>query len=81
MRFERLATDIDKAVRFMAACGYDFDALAKKGFAVAPAQYRRYEKAGFKTPTGKIEAPLDITSSSSDSVDIAVRGVGTWRRT
>ena len=29
------------------------------------------------TPTGKIEAPLDITSSSSDSVDIAVRGVGT----
>jgi amidohydrolase len=28
------------------------------------------------TPTGKIEAPLDITASSSDSVDIAVRGVG-----
>jgi len=29
------------------------------------------------TPTGKIEAPLGITSSSSDSVDITVRGVGT----
>jgi len=29
------------------------------------------------TPTGRIEAPLGITSSSSDSVDIAVRGVGT----
>jgi hippurate hydrolase len=27
--------------------------------------------------TGKIEAPLGITSSSSDSVDIAVKGVGT----
>lgn len=29
------------------------------------------------TPTGKIEAPLGITSSSSDSVDITVHGVGT----
>ena len=28
------------------------------------------------TPTGRIEAPLDIVYSSSDSVDIAVRGVG-----
>jgi anaerobic selenocysteine-containing dehydrogenase len=35
--------------------GYDFDALAKRGFAEAPAKYRRYENAGFKTPTGKIE--------------------------
>ena len=29
------------------------------------------------TPTGRIEAPLGITSSSSDSVDITVHGVGT----
>ena len=29
------------------------------------------------TPTGKIEAPLGISSSSSDSVDITVHGVGT----
>ena len=35
--------------------GYDFDALARRGFAEAPLKYRRYEKAGFKTPTGKIE--------------------------
>lgn len=28
-------------------------------------------------PTGRVEAPLGITSSSSDSVDILVRGVGT----
>lgn len=28
-------------------------------------------------PTGRIEAPLGITASSSDSVDIAVHGVGT----
>lgn len=35
--------------------GYDFDALAKRGFAVAPQQYRRYEQAGFRTPTGRIE--------------------------
>jgi anaerobic selenocysteine-containing dehydrogenase len=35
--------------------GYDFDALAARGFAQAPPQYRRYESAGFRTPTGKIE--------------------------
>lgn len=35
--------------------GYDFDQLARRGFAVAPPRYRRYEKSGFKTPTGKIE--------------------------
>ncbi|MDH4188795.1 MAG: molybdopterin-dependent oxidoreductase [Betaproteobacteria bacterium] len=35
--------------------GFDFDALAQRGFAEAPRQYRRYEKTGFKTPTGKIE--------------------------
>jgi len=35
--------------------GYDFDGLAGRGFAVAPPRYRRYEPAGFKTPTGKIE--------------------------
>ncbi|SFS77436.1 amidohydrolase [Brevundimonas viscosa] len=28
-------------------------------------------------PTGRVEAPLGITASSSDSVDIAVHGVGT----
>ncbi|MBW3568425.1 MAG: amidohydrolase, partial [Proteobacteria bacterium] len=28
------------------------------------------------TPTGKVEVPLDITASSSDSVDITVHGVG-----
>jgi len=28
------------------------------------------------TPTGKIELPLDVTASSSDSVDIIVHGVG-----
>lgn len=28
------------------------------------------------TPTGRIEVPLDITASSSDSVDIYVKGVG-----
>ncbi len=35
--------------------GYDFDTLAQRGFAEAPLRYRRYEKTGFKTPTGKIE--------------------------
>ena len=35
--------------------GYDFDALAQRGFAEAPLKYRRYESTGFKTPTGKIE--------------------------
>ncbi|MCL4801492.1 MAG: molybdopterin-dependent oxidoreductase [Burkholderiales bacterium] len=35
--------------------GYDFDQLAERGFAKAPLKYRRYEGAGFKTPTGKIE--------------------------
>lgn len=35
--------------------GYDFAALAARGFAEAPLKYRRYEKTGFKTPTGKIE--------------------------
>ncbi|MBI3044514.1 MAG: molybdopterin-dependent oxidoreductase [Betaproteobacteria bacterium] len=35
--------------------GYDFDALAERGFAQAPLRYRRYEQAGFRTPTGKIE--------------------------
>jgi anaerobic selenocysteine-containing dehydrogenase len=35
--------------------GYDFDALAQRGFARAPAKYRRYETSGFRTPTGKIE--------------------------
>ncbi|MCC6474045.1 MAG: molybdopterin-dependent oxidoreductase [Burkholderiales bacterium] len=35
--------------------GYDFDALARRGFAVAPARFRRYEETGFRTPTKKIE--------------------------
>jgi len=35
--------------------GYDFDQLAQRGFAEAPLKYRRYEKTGFRTPTGKIE--------------------------
>jgi anaerobic selenocysteine-containing dehydrogenase len=35
--------------------GYDFDALAERGFAKAPLKYRRYEAGGFRTPTGKIE--------------------------
>ena len=35
--------------------GYDFDALAQRGYAVAPPQYHRYERTGFKTPTRKIE--------------------------
>jgi anaerobic selenocysteine-containing dehydrogenase len=35
--------------------GYDFDALAQRGFAQAPLKFRRYERTGFKTPTGKIE--------------------------
>lgn len=35
--------------------GYDFDALAKRGFAEAPLKFRRFESTGFKTPTGKIE--------------------------
>jgi anaerobic selenocysteine-containing dehydrogenase len=35
--------------------GYDFDQLVQRGFAEAPLKYRRYEKTGFRTPTGKIE--------------------------
>jgi anaerobic selenocysteine-containing dehydrogenase len=35
--------------------GLDFDALARQGFEKAPLKYRRYEGAGFRTPTGKIE--------------------------
>jgi anaerobic selenocysteine-containing dehydrogenase len=35
--------------------GLDFDALARQGFVKAPLAYRRYEGAGFRTPTGKIE--------------------------
>ena len=35
--------------------GYDFDALAERGFAKARLDYRRYESTGFRTPTGKIE--------------------------
>jgi len=35
--------------------GLDFDALARQGFVKAPLNYRRYERAGFRTPTGKIE--------------------------
>ncbi len=34
-RFESLARDIDRAVRFMAACGYDFDALRSVEFYAA----------------------------------------------
>jgi anaerobic selenocysteine-containing dehydrogenase len=35
--------------------GFDFEQLARQGFARAPLKYRRYESAGFKTPTGKLE--------------------------
>ncbi|MEM9668168.1 MAG: amidohydrolase [Pseudomonadota bacterium] len=46
--------------------------------------YERFPKPDYalafhvsaNTPTGRIEVPLDITASSSDSVDIIVRGVG-----
>lgn len=34
-RYERIAHDIDKAVRFMAACGYDFEALRQVEFYAA----------------------------------------------
>lgn len=34
-RYETLARDIDRAVRFMAACGYDFDALRSVEFFAA----------------------------------------------
>jgi anaerobic selenocysteine-containing dehydrogenase len=41
----------------LAAGGLDlsFDELRKKGFIKVPFAYRKYEKEGFKTPTGKIE--------------------------
>jgi len=32
-----------------------FDELKEKGFVALPVKYRKYEKDGFKTPTGKIE--------------------------
>ncbi|MCG6875115.1 MAG: molybdopterin-dependent oxidoreductase [Betaproteobacteria bacterium] len=35
--------------------GLDFAALAREGFKEAPLAYRRYERSGFRTPTGKIE--------------------------
>ncbi|HET9717926.1 MAG TPA: molybdopterin-dependent oxidoreductase [Pseudolabrys sp.] len=35
--------------------GMTFDELKQRGFINIPIQYRKYEKAGFKTPTGKIE--------------------------
>ncbi|HEX2705069.1 MAG TPA: 3-deoxy-7-phosphoheptulonate synthase, partial [Candidatus Lustribacter sp.] len=35
MRYERLARDIDKAMRFMAACGADFDAMRTTEFFAA----------------------------------------------
>ena len=46
--------------------------------------YKRFPKPDFAlafhvsadTPTGRIELPLDVTASSSDSVDIIVHGVG-----
>lgn len=46
--------------------------------------YKRFPKPDFAlafhvsadTPTGRVEVPLDIHSSSSDSVDIIVHGVG-----
>jgi len=46
--------------------------------------YKRFPKPDYAlafhvsadTPTGRVELPLDIAASSSDSVDIIVRGVG-----
>lgn len=35
--------------------GVTFDQLKEKGFVKVPFSYRKYEKGGFKTPTGKIE--------------------------
>ncbi len=38
-----------------AGIGMTFDELKKKGFYKVPFKYRKFEEAGFKTPTGKIE--------------------------
>ncbi len=35
--------------------GITFDELKQKGFVKIPMKYRKYEKGGFKTPTGKVE--------------------------
>ncbi len=35
--------------------GITFDELKQKGFVKVPFKYRKYERDGFKTPTGKIE--------------------------
>lgn len=35
--------------------GINFDELKKMGFIAYPKEYRRYEKGGFRTPSGKIE--------------------------
>ncbi len=32
-----------------------FDELKKKGYVVVPVEYKKYEKEGFDTPTGKVE--------------------------
>ncbi|MFC1902108.1 molybdopterin-dependent oxidoreductase [Chloroflexota bacterium] len=35
--------------------GMTFNELKEKGYLVKPAEYRKYEKSGFRTPTGKVE--------------------------
>ena len=38
--------------------GMNFDQFAKQGYLKGPEQYKKYEKQGFKTPTGKVELCL-----------------------
>ncbi|MFC1977400.1 molybdopterin-dependent oxidoreductase [Chloroflexota bacterium] len=35
--------------------GMTFDELKEKGYIVVPVEYKKYEKQGFNTPTGKVE--------------------------
>ena len=35
--------------------GLTFSAFKEKGYVVVPPKYRKYEREGFRTPTGKVE--------------------------